>query len=69
MGTSEEFKVVDLRRLLSLLDARTRPNVADLEYERKKRAAERMPEPHAQRRPQYTGRDREERVRPDRRLR
>lgn len=55
MENSHAFSVVDLRRLLSLLDARTRPNVVDLEHERKKRAAE--PIATLQRRPQYTGPD------------
>lgn len=57
MENSDAFGLVDLRRLLSVLDDRTRgPGVIDLEFERKKRAAE--PTAKLQRRPQVTGHNR-----------
>src|SRR5215813_11993836 len=47
------FNVVDLERLLGLLDERTRgPNVVDLAHAKKKRAAEREAWQLPQRRPQ-----------------
>ena len=56
--------IVDLERLLSMLDARAgRSNVVYLELERAKRAVEREAEP-AQHRP-LTGPDREKQTGPD----
>ena len=36
--------VVDLERLLEMLERRTRPNVIDFAYEKKKRAARNRPQ-------------------------